>query len=143
MMSNSTMNMRALVRWSDISLTATVPTPWNGEPSRRMAYLLLCGPALEKARVDRIEARLIHREPPQRAIRRNHGARRVGPHIALGGQAEAIRRDRLDPGDAADRGQPPVEPGAIGLHLDHEACTQHLPGEVGHRADEHDAPGLE
>src|SRR5690348_16733409 len=129
-MSSSSMNMRALTRWSAISLTVTVPTPWKGEPSRRIAHPLLCRPALEDARVDRIEARLVDREPAQRTIRRDHRPGSVRPHVTIGRQPKAINRNGFDLADAGNRGKPSVEPCAVRLHLDEEARAKHLPGKV-------------
>src|SRR5581483_5728928 len=114
--------MRALERWSDISLTVTVPSPWKGEPSRRIAHpLWFDWPRLEELLVDRLEARLVDRELAQRAIRRNDRTRRIRPHVVARRQAEAIRRDGLDLGDARDRREATVEPVAVSLDLDHEA----------------------
>src|SRR5690242_13713244 len=108
--------MRALERWSDISLTVTVPRPWNGEPSRRIAHPLRhARPRLEEPAIDRIEARLVDREFSQRAVRRDHRARRIRAHIVVGREAEAIRAEDLDLHHARDRGEPPVEPAAVGL----------------------------
>src|ERR1043165_1151424 len=114
-MSSSSMNMRALARWSAISFTATVPTPWKGEPSRCIAHPLLRRLALEEPRVDRVKTGLVDREPPQRAVRRNHRTRRIRPHVALRGQPKAVGRDCLHLAHAGDRGEPTVEPRAVCL----------------------------
>src|SRR5690242_10960920 len=86
--------MRTLEMLSESSLTKTVPRPWNADPSRRMAHPRVLD--LEGVRIDRLQARLVDREPPQRAADGNDGVRRIRPHVALGGHAVAIGRQRLD-----------------------------------------------
>src|SRR5580693_4762961 len=124
--------MRTLDMLSDNSLTNTAPTPWNGEPSRRMTHPRKA--RLEVAGVDRLQARLVDREPQQRAVDRDDRARRVRPHVAFGGHAKAIGGYRLDLGHARNRRQPPRDATSLGLDFDHEAGTEHLHGKLRHRA---------
>src|SRR5262245_14440737 len=87
--SSSRITMRALDRWSDSSFIITVPSPCQGEPSRRMTNSFTSlGLALEKPSVDRVEAGLVDGEPRQRRIGGNHHARGVGAHIT--GRIETI-----------------------------------------------------
>src|SRR5215469_8110185 len=134
--------MRTLEMLSESSLTKTVPRPWNAEPSRRMTHAsFFLG--LEGARVDRLETRLIDREPLQRAVDGHHGTGRIRPHVALRGHAVAIRRQGLDLGHAGDGRELARNAGAFGLHLDHEAGAKHLHGKLCDRAHHLDTPRLE
>src|SRR5665213_4409898 len=135
--------MRALDRLSASSLTATLPTPWKGDPSRRMT-----GPSrglalvLEVAGIDRLETRLVDREPSQRSLGANHGIGRVRPHVAIRRHAETIRPHRLDAGHAGYGREPSRQPCPVGLDFDHKARAENLAREIGHRAHQHDATGL-
>src|SRR5690349_12759349 len=117
--------MRTLEMLSESSLTKTVPRPWNAEPSRRISNssLLL---DLEGTRIDRLQARLVDREPLQGAADGDDCARRIRPHIALRRHAVAIRRQRLDLGHPGDGRELARNAGAFGFHLNHEACAEHL-----------------
>src|SRR6185437_5336607 len=133
--------MRTLEMLSASSLTKTVPTPWNAEPSRRMTRpRFLC---LERARVDRLEARLVDREPLQRAADGDYRARRIRSHVALGRHAVAVRRDRLHPCHARNGRELARYAVALSLDLDDKAGAEHLHSKLGDRTHHHDTPGLE
>src|SRR5690606_21503302 len=68
--------MRALVMWSAASLSATVPTPLNGDPSRRICNLP------EVAVVGFVEAGAAQIEVLQPAAGLGHEFREIGPHVA-------------------------------------------------------------
>ena len=133
--------MRTLVRWSNSSRKKTTLKPRQGEPSRCACWRSL---VLEIAVVDRVEARLLDRQPPQRAAGIDHGggglrrARRLRSAAGTG-------RDRpvstaRTPGTAASFS---ASPSPVGLDLDVIAAAQHLAGQLRHRADQRDAAGLE
>src|SRR6266850_5256494 len=94
--------MRALVRWSLSSFMITTPRPWRAEPSRRMSPSRLLGRGLEIPGVDRLEARLIDREPQQPAAGLHDRGCCFRPHIAVGHQPQAIVGKHLDGTDARD-----------------------------------------
>src|ERR1700748_1613361 len=110
--------MRTLEMLSDSSLTKTVPRPWKADPSRRIARLRVSG--LERAGIDRLKAGLVDRQALQRPAGRDHGRRRIRPHVALGGHAVAVRRDRLDPGHAGNGRELSRDAAPLGLDLDDE-----------------------
>ena len=102
--------------------------------------------ALEEAGVDRIEARVVDRKPAQRAVGRHHRARRLRPHVAVGGQPIVVAPDplhRLTPGIAPSRASRSVSGARLRLDLDDEAGAEHLPREFRDRAHQHDAAALE
>src|SRR5579859_3578583 len=133
--------MRTLEMLSDSSLTNTVPRPWNAEPSRRITHPRFRG--LERASVDLLQARLVDRQPPQRSAHGNDGARRIGPHVALGGHAVAIGRQCLDLGHAGNSRELSRNAATPGLDLDDEARAEYLHRKLGDRTHHRDAAGLE
>src|SRR5437667_3001086 len=114
--------MRALVRWSLSSFMITTPRPWRAEPSRRMSASRWLDAGLEIPGVDRLEARLIDREPEQPAAGHHHRGRRVRPHVAVGHQPQAVGGDHLDGTDARAGPGPPGGPLPDRFHLDVEAA---------------------
>src|SRR5215468_10175468 len=115
--SHSTTNMRAPVRWSESSLRNTAPTPRQGVPSRRMP----CSMILEIAGVDRLEARLLDREPQQPPARGNNGGSRIGAHVAISEQPHPIRAGRLHRAHARHLRELLGKPLPLRLHLDRVA----------------------
>src|ERR1700716_1255939 len=120
--------MRALERWSASSFTTTVPKPCQGEPSRRISgSLVFARLLLEEARIDRVQARVIDRQPAQRAVGRHHGPRRLRTYVAIGGEAVAVMARALDRDDARHRVEARHEVGRrIRFHLDHETRAENL-----------------
>src|SRR5690606_22103198 len=86
--SNMMRCMRALVMWSAASLSATVPTPLNGDPSRCIGNLP------EVTVVGFVEAGSAQVEVLQPAAGLDHEFREIGPHVAR----------RLDLPDTVGRG---------------------------------------
>src|SRR5262249_62417951 len=120
--------MRMLVRWSESSLSMTTPSPEKAEPSRCMAGLLLGGEhrvRLEIARIDRLEARLLHAEIFEAALHGDHLGRGFRPNVAVGLQAKFIDANLFDPADAGNKRQPLGKPAAFGLDLDDVATAKH------------------
>src|ERR1700756_3194396 len=113
--------MRALDRLSASSLTITVPSPWKGEPSRRMTRSSrCCGLVLEIAAIDRLQARLVDRELSQASVCGDDGGGRVRPHGAVRRHAEAIRAQCLDIGYPGYSRKPPRESGALSFDFNNE-----------------------
>src|SRR5215475_11875090 len=145
--SSSSTRMRALEKWSASSLSMTGPSPCQGEPSRRIAHPLpgRCL-VLEEAAVDHVKARHLDLELIERAVGGDDGARRLRPHVAVGGEPIAAVADTLDRQHTRDGAEPRVEPGTLGglsLDLDDETAADDLPRQLGDRAHQHDLPLLE
>src|SRR5918998_1489221 len=142
--SHSKTRMRALVRWSDNSFSRTVPSPWKGEPSRRIAYpLTMPGILVEVAGVDHFETGLLEREPGQSSAHGDHFARGVRPHVAISCKPEAVRSLLLDFADTRDQCQPLCETNTLRFDFNGKAPAEHLPAEFRHCANERDAAGAE
>src|SRR5205809_6038730 len=104
--SASRIRMRALERWSAVSLAITVPSPVQGEPRRRPAGRLLSGIArvLEIAIVDFVEARRGETDADELDLR-GEASGNFGAQIALAVRPIEVGRDRLDAYDAGDRSE--------------------------------------
>src|SRR5205823_13041444 len=137
--------MRMLVRWSESSLSMTTPRPENAEPSRCMAGPVLFRSLrrrLEIARIDRLEARLLHAEIFQAALHSHHLGRGFRPDISVGLQAKLIDAGFLDPADARNNREPLGEAVALGLDLDNVAAAEHLPPKLCHRTHQGNVPAV-
>src|SRR5215204_2340118 len=124
--------MRTLVRWSNSSRKNTTLKPRQGEPSRRMVgmgyslHFLVHFLVLEIAAVDRVEARLLERQPPQRpaGVDDGRGGRRAD--ITVSQQPVPARASLIDSLDAGDIGECQSETLAVGLDLDIVTAAEHL-----------------
>src|SRR5262245_35655158 len=126
--------MRALVRWSDSSLTITTPRPCQGEPSRRMTLPRI----LEVAGVDGLEARLLDRQPLQAAAGVHHRRCRFWTHVAVGHQPPLLGAEHLHVGHAGNAAELLLEARSLRFDVDVEAAAQHLPAEIADRSKQHD-----
>src|SRR5579859_7097616 len=145
------MRIRALDRWSAVSLATTAPRPVQGEPN-----LLLSGRAvlslrdiarlLEIAIVDLVEAGRGKMEADQLDFGGEapgdlgaQVARAIDPvALALLPEAEGLHPD--DPGHC---GEALLGAGAAHLDVDDVTAAKHAPGQFGHSAGEHDAAAIE
>ena len=93
--------------------------------------------------VDRLEARLLDREPQQAPAGPHDGRRRFRPHVALGKEPETIRRQRLHLLDAGNGGQALRKPLTEGLHIHAESAAKHLPAQFRHRTHQNDVALVE
>src|SRR5262245_2553493 len=121
--STTSTTTRMLVKWSAISLIVTTPKPCRAEPSRRMTLSLM---GLEVAGIDRLERRLLDRQPQQAPAGPDHRRGGFRAHVAIGVEQEPVGPRGLDPLHARDCGDALGEPLPFGLHLDAEAAAQHL-----------------
>src|SRR5260370_28773200 len=98
------MRMRALDRWSAVSLATTAPIPVHGEPRRRPSARLLSGMAglLEITVVDFVEARCGEMDADQFDFR-GEAARDLRPPSPPGNHPPAVAPARLPPHHAAPR----------------------------------------
>src|SRR5262245_33447259 len=135
--------MRALVRWSDSSLTKTTLSPRQGEPSRRIAQPSLCRLALEVAVVDRIQARLLDRDAQQPTAAVDHRRSALGAYVGFGEQPHPSRRGLLHRTNAGHGREFFLESVALRLDVDRIAAAEHLASELSHRADQRDVSRLE
>src|SRR5690606_10653373 len=135
--SNMMRCMRALVMWSAASLSATVPTPLNGDPSRRISYLP------EVTVVGFVKTGAAQVEVLQPSAGLDHEFCKIGPHIAR----------RLDLPEAAGGGgnrrhavglaRELAEVDTIGFDVDDERTAPDPRRQFLDRADEADAALVE
>src|SRR5271165_4694199 len=112
--------MRVLVRWSESSLSMTTPSPEKAEPSRCMAGPLqrsVLRRCREIARIDRLEARLLHAQIFQATLHGDHLGRGFRPYVPVGLQAKFVYAGFLDPADARNKREPLGQSAAFGLDL--------------------------
>src|SRR5216683_1221554 len=146
--SASRMRIRALDRWSAVSLATTAPSPVQGDPIRRPGRGLLRSITrlLEIAGVHLVEARRGKVEADQLdlggEVARDPGAqiaRAIDP-VALGVRPVA---ERLNPHDPRNCREALGDAGAAGLDIDDIAAAEHPPGQLGDRAGEDDTAAIE
>src|SRR5579863_3197237 len=138
------MRMRALDRWSAVSLAMTAPSPVHGEPRRPADWRRLGGTAglLEIARINLVETRGGEVDAEQIDLR-GEAACDVGAQVALAVDAVALGTQRLHPHHPGYRGKSVGNVGAARLDIDDVAAAEHLAGQLGHRAGQRDAAAVE
>src|ERR1700686_3401507 len=142
------MRMRALDRWSAVSLATTTPSPVQGDPRRPLFARLLSGIAglLEIAGVDLVEARGGEIDAGDRNLGAEP-ARDLGPQIALAidpvSPTVLPGAERLHPHDAGNRGEALRDAGSTRLDIDNMAAAEPPAGQLGHGARQRDAAAVE
>src|SRR5439155_6024306 len=146
------MRIRALDRWSAVSLATTAPSPVHGEPRRPRSGALSGWLAsailrsLEIAVVDLGEAGRGEMDADQRRVGREQ-ARDLGAQIALAIDAVALAVgygvEPLHPHDAGECGEPRLDPVAPRLDIDDMAAAEDAAGKLGDGAGKDDAAAVE
>src|SRR5258708_31880200 len=145
------MRIRALDRWSAVSLATTAPSPVQGDPSLlpvgRPPRQLLSGIArlLEIAGVDLVEARRGKVDADQLDLRgeapgdlRAHIALAIDP-VALAVLAGA---EELHPDDPGHCREPLGDAGSARLDSDDMAAAEDAPGQLGDGPGQHHPPAV-
>src|SRR5260221_1315379 len=140
------MRIRALDKWSAVSLATTAPSPVHGEPSLlplgRPPRQLLSGIArlLEIAGIDLVEARRGKVDADQIDLG-GEVSRDLGAQIALAIDPVALTAlagaEQLDPHDARQCGEPLLDAGPAHLDIDDVAAAEQPSGQLGHLTGEH------